>query len=150
MRWRPNSTVATVIERNGRFLLVEEQSNGDTVINQPAGHLESGETLAQAAVREVMEETGWDVELEAYLGLYIYVAPNNQTTYHRHCFIGKAIKQHNDATLDDGIIGPVWLTLEELINTGMARSPLVVQCITDYLDNQRYPLDIIHEHTVND
>ena len=149
MRWKPNSTVATIVYKDGRFLFVEEDIDGERVFNQPAGHLEENETLIEAAVRESLEETGWTVEVTHYMGLYVYHAPNG-VTYHRHCFAAQAITYDASLPLDTGIIGAKWLTIEELIATQSARSPLVIKCAQDYLDNKRYPLDMIYEHPIND
>jgi 8-oxo-dGTP pyrophosphatase MutT (NUDIX family) len=146
MRWKPNSTVATIIECNGKFLLVEEKDNGKLVYNQPAGHLENNETLTEGAIREVLEETGHQCELTAYLGLFVFNAPSNNTTYHRHCFVGKSTHYDPQHPLDDGIIGIKWLTLSELKNSQKARSPLVVKCIESYLNQKTYPLEVIYEH----
>lgn len=147
MRWTPHATVACIVEQDGRFLLVEEIASGRRVINQPAGHLEQGESFLEAAKRETLEETGWQVEPEALLGLYTYYAPSNGVTYHRFCFIARAVKQVPDAVLDKGIIGPLWLTREE-IDTRLPelRSDLVARCIDDYLRGIRYPLDFIQEN----
>ncbi len=153
MRWTPNSTVATVIEKEGRFLLVEETDKftGQLVFNQPAGHLEADDTsLIAAAKRECFEETGWEIDITHYQGLYTYFAPANGVTYHRHCFVGEAVKHHPDSPLDDGILAARWLTLDELVSSGQARSPLVIQCIRDALDKKRYPLEVIYEHPKDD
>ncbi|MFC3679989.1 NUDIX hydrolase [Bacterioplanoides pacificum] len=145
-RWTPHATVATVVEQDGRFLMVEEISSGQTVINQPAGHVEAGETLQQAAIRESAEETGWQVEPLALLGLYTYTAPANGVTYHRYCFIARALKQIPDAPLDDGIIGPRWMTIEELRQCQNLRSSMVLTCVEDYLSGKSFPLTVITEH----
>lgn len=146
MRYKPNSTVATMIQKDGKLLFVEELDNGNTVFNQPAGHLEASETLIEAAKREVTEETGHTCEITHYLGLYTYTAPSNDTTYHRHCFIGQSTAYDKNAILDDGILGIKWLTLEELIKSGQARSPLVIKCAEDFLSGKSFPLDLIYEH----
>ena len=122
MRYKPNSTVATIIEQDEKFLFVEELDNGISVFNQPAGHL------------------------EAYLGLYTYTAPSNGITYHRHCFIGKSTHYDPNLKLDDGISGIAWLSINELISSNQARSPLVIKCAQDYLSGRSYPLDLIYEH----
>ena len=145
MRYKPNSTVATVILQNDKLLFVEEMDSGRIVFNQPAGHLEANETLIEAAQREVTEETGHTCEITHYLGLYTYTAPSNDTTYHRHCFIGRSTSYDKDAVLDDGITGIKWLTLEELIKSGQARSPLVIKCAEDFLSGKSFPLDLIYE-----
>lgn len=146
MRYKPNSTVATIIEQNGKLLFVEETDNGNVVYNQPAGHLDQNETLIEAAQREMTEETGHTCSITAYLGLYTYTAPSNGITYHRHCFIGESTSYDPNQTLDEGIIGIQWLTLNELISSGKARSPLVIKCAQDYINGKSYPLNIIYEH----
>ena len=145
-RWTPHATVATIVEHEGRFLMVEEISLGLQVINQPAGHIEEGETIVAAARRETLEETGWLVEPEGLVGLYTYTAPANQVTYHRYCLFAKALNAVDGAVLDDGIIGPRWLTIDELRVSKQLRSPMVLTCIEDYLAGKRYPLDVIVEH----
>lgn len=146
MRWKPNSTVATIIESDGKFLFVEEYDQGKIVFNQPAGHLDEGESLESAALRETLEETGHTCKLTGYLGLYIYTAPSNNTTYHRHCFTAQSISYDANAALDDGIIGIRWLSLDELKNSNQARSPLVIKCAEDYLQRTPFPLHLIYEH----
>ncbi|GAA6133419.1 NUDIX hydrolase [Oceaniserpentilla sp. 4NH20-0058] len=146
IRFKPNSTVATIIEHKGKLLFVEETDNDRTVFNQPAGHIEENETLIQAAQRETLEETGHNCEITHYIGLYTYKAPSNGVMYHRHCFAAKSTHYNPDHPLDEGIIAAKWMTLEELINSGQARSPLVIKCAQDYLDNKRYPLELIYEH----
>jgi len=150
-RWRPNSTVATLVHHGGKFLLVEEYDRLSTidkpVLNQPAGHIEENESLIEAAVRETLEETGWLVEVEAYLGLYINLAPN-RITYHRHCFIARPISELPGAELDEGIIAAHWLTLEEINEAeaaGRLRSPMVKPCFDDFLAGKSYPLTLIQD-----
>ncbi len=144
MRFTPHITVATVIEDNGRFLLVEEMADGQAVFNQPAGHLEADESLMDAAVRETLEETGWHIELTAVTGIYLYTAPSNGVTYQRICFAGKALQHLPNSPLDDGLIGPRWLTRSELAaQPERWRSELVMRCIDDYLSAEHYPLSLI-------
>lgn len=143
MRFTPHLTVACIVEDNGRFLIVEEQRDGKTVLNQPAGHLESGETLLQAAVRETREETGWSVELTAITGFYLFTAANG-VTYQRACFSAQALQHDATQPLDEGILRARWMTLEELKQEHhKLRSHLVLECITDYLNKPHYPLDLI-------
>ncbi len=146
MRWKPNSTVATMLENEGKLLFVEEIDSGKVVFNQPAGHLDKSEALIDGAIRETYEETGYHCEITAYQGLYTYTHPDNDTTYHRHCFVGRIIKHNPEQPLDDGIIATRWLTLQELIDSNKARSPLVIKCAQDYFNNKQYPLDLIYEH----
>lgn len=146
MRFTPHVTVATVVENQGRFLLVEETADGRAVFNQPAGHLEADESLMQAAIRETLEETGWDVELTAVTGIYLYTAPSNGVTYQRVCFAAKALQQRDNYQLDDGIIGPQWLTRDELAaQPERWRSELVLRCIDDYLSGERFPLALLRD-----
>lgn len=134
MSWHPHVTVATIVEDQGRFLLVEEQADGREVLNQPAGHLEPAESLLEAALRETLEETGWEVELSAVTGIYLYTAPSNGVTYQRVCFAARPVRHHPERALDDGIIGPRWLTRDELAAQSQRwRSHLVLRCIDDYL-----------------
>ncbi|MFV3414935.1 NUDIX hydrolase [Pseudomonas nitroreducens] len=145
MRWLAHVTVATIVEDQGRFLLVEEMSADEKqVFNQPAGHLEANETLLEAAVRETLEETGWDVELTAVTGIYLYTAPSNGVTYQRVCFAARPVRHHPECPLDDGILGARWMTRDELATQPERwRSHLVLRCIDDYLDGERFPLALI-------
>ncbi len=146
MRFTPHVTVATVVENHGRFLLVEEMADNRAVFNQPAGHLEADESLIQAALRETLEETGWDIELTGVVGIYLYTAPSNGVTYQRVCFAGKALQQRPDHPLDEGIIGPRWLTRDELAaQPERWRSELVLRCIDDYLSGQHFALSLIRD-----
>jgi len=145
-RWTPHATVATIIECDSKFLMVEELSSGNAVINQPAGHIEAGETVVDAAIRETLEETGWHCRPNALVGLYTYTAPANGVTYHRYCLSAQALSAQEGAVLDDGIIGPRWMTIEELRNCPNLRSPMVLTCAEDYLRGRQFPLDVIIEH----
>ncbi|MEH6492653.1 NUDIX hydrolase [Halopseudomonas sp.] len=143
MRFTPHLTVACIVERQGRFLIVEEERDGKRVLNQPAGHLEAGETLLQAAVRETREETGWRVELIAVTGLYLFTAANG-VTYQRACFSARPLDHDAQQPLDDGIVRARWMTLEELQQAQQhLRSHLVLDCILDYLNKPHYSLDLI-------
>jgi 8-oxo-dGTP pyrophosphatase MutT (NUDIX family) len=139
--WPPHITVATVVERDGRFLMVEECVDGEMVFNQPAGHLDPGETLFQAAIRETMEETGWEVTLLGVTGLYHYYAAKADIVYHRITFAAEAVRQTSRA-LDADIHAVHWLSLEEIEQRNL-RSPLVREAILDYLQRQPMPLDFI-------
>ena len=135
--WYPHLTVAVVVESEGKYLLVEEIAEGCQVLNQPAGHLEKDETLMEAAIRETLEETGWTISVDFVTGFYLYTSPHNQITYFRCCFAATAVRHDQGATLDDGIIGIHWLTLEELRKSDNLRSPLVLKCIEDYCAGQQ-------------
>ena len=142
-RFTPHITVATVVEKDGRFLFVKEHAEKRIVLNQPAGHLEMDESLIQAAIRETLEETGWDIEISYLLGIHLYTAPSNNVTYQRICFAGRALQQRPNYTLDQGIIGPVWLTRDELLEQHeLWRSPMVLRSVDDYLSGTRFSLDI--------
>ena len=141
--WLPRLTVATIIEREGRFLLVEEYADGaELVYNQPAGHLDEHETLAAGAIRETLEETAWEVDVNAIVGVYYWTHPKGHT-FVRTCFTGTALYYHPNQPLDDGIERTVWLTRNEVAALGpKLRSPMVLRCIDDYLAGKRYPLEL--------
>jgi 8-oxo-dGTP pyrophosphatase MutT (NUDIX family) len=146
MTWLAHSSVATIVEKDGLFLMVEEMDDGRAVFNQPAGHLEEHETLFDAAVRETLEETAWHVELTDFLGLYHYPAPNG-VTYLRHCFVARPLRHDSHAQLDTGIIAAHWLSAETIFTPGFnARSPIVGKVLRDYLSGTRYPLSLIYHH----
>lgn len=144
MPWKPNLTVAAIIESDGRFLLVQERDQQRLVLNQPAGHLEPGESLVAAAIRETREETGRHFEPEAIIGIYRYHSPTNDVTYLRVCFSGTASAPQPGLALDTDIVDNVWLSQEELLQRQL-RSPLVARCVADYLAGVRYPLDLLIE-----
>jgi len=143
MDWDARLTVATIIERDGRFLIVEEYADGEELVyNQPAGHLDAYETLAAAAIRETLEETAWEVQVDAIVGLYYWTHPQGHT-FIRTCFAGQALQHHPDQPLDHGIERALWLTRDEIAALGpKLRSPMVLRCVDDYLAGQRYPLEL--------
>ncbi|KPX80800.1 MutT/nudix protein [Pseudomonas amygdali pv. photiniae] len=146
MTWQAHVTVATIVEDQGRFLFVEEMKGGRAVLNQPAGHLDPNENLQHAAVRETLEETGWDVELTSVVGIYLYTAPSNGVTYQRICFAAKAIRHNPEYQLDEGIVGAVWLTRDELLaQQERWRSELVLRCLDDYLNAEHFSLDLLRD-----
>jgi ADP-ribose pyrophosphatase YjhB (NUDIX family) len=142
MDWTPHVTVAAVICENQRFLLVEEQSDGEIVLNQPAGHWEQNETLAQAVSREVLEESAWHFEPSAITGIYTYTGVN-QITYLRITFTGQHYDFEAQRNLDEGILRTLWLTRDEVAKAENLRSPMVLQCIDDYLQKSHCELDFI-------
>ena len=144
MDWQPHITVATIVEDQGRFLFVEELKHGRAVLNQPAGHLDPHESLIDAAIRETLEETGWEVELTGVVGIYLYTAPSNGVTYQRVCFAGTALKHHPERPLDDGIIRARWLSRDELLaQREHWRSELILQCLDDYCSGRLHSLELI-------
>jgi 8-oxo-dGTP pyrophosphatase MutT (NUDIX family) len=144
MIWKPHVTVAAVVEQDGRFLVVEEESEGRVVINQPAGHLDPGEGLSEAVVRETLEETGWQFAPEGVVGLYRWHYPERDITYLRVCFHGHCAHHDPARDLDHGILRALWLTPAELAaEAARLRSPMVLRCIEDYLAGHRYPLAMI-------
>ena len=145
MVWKPDVTVAAVTEIDGRFLFVEERSGGRVVVNQPAGHLEDGETFLDAVVREALEETAWRFEPEALLGVYVWRPEHQHRTYLRVAFAGNVRDHDPSRPLDRGILRTRWLTPAQLRDPRLRlRSPLVTQCVDDYLAGIRYPLALIN------
>lgn len=146
--WQARVTVATVVEKNGRYLCVEEFSdpkNPDRLlINQPAGHVEPYEKLIAAAERETLEETGWVVRVTHFLGVYSY-QPKPNLTYYRFCFLADALSHDAARPLDKGILKTSWYTQAELSNKSNLRSPMVLACVTDAGDGKCFALDIIDE-----
>lgn len=140
--WQPDVTVATVVVRAGRLLLVEETVSGERVLNQPAGHLEPDETLPQAALRETLEETGWEVALTAFIGAYQWTSPRDGRHFLRLAFAADPVRHHPDRALDEGIVQALWLSPSELAAQATRhRSPLVWRVVEDYLAGRRLPLD---------
>ncbi len=146
MTWKPHVTVAAVIEHEGRFLMVEEKSEGRLVYNQPAGHLDEGEGLIAAAIRETLEETAWRFVPTALIGFYRWQHPQKSSTYLRACFAGTCHGHDPLLKLDRGIVRALWMSRAELMaHADRLRSPLVMRCIDDYLAGKRYPLEIISD-----
>ena len=142
--WKPHVVVAAVIEEDGKFLLVEEETTEGLRFNQPAGHLEDGESLLDAVRREVFEETAHHFEPEALLGVYRWRHPARERTYVRFAFTGAVTGFDPTARLDEGILRAVWMTPEEIRATAQRhRSPLLARCVEDYLADKSYPLDLL-------
>lgn len=150
-RFLPHVTVAAVVVDRDHFLLVEERDRlatdaAPTVFNQPAGHLEADESLVDAVHRETLEESGWEITLEGYLGLYINTAPNG-VVYHSHTFLARPVRRISQS-LDEGITQADWYRLtqiEALERDGRLRSPLVARRIHDALERRPYPLTLIRD-----
>jgi ADP-ribose pyrophosphatase YjhB (NUDIX family) len=144
MPWKPNVTVAAVIERDGKYLLVEEETAGGLAFNQPAGHLEEGESLVDAVVRETLEETAYHFRPTHLVGIYNWRRPDGEVTYLRFAFAGELRGWEADRRLDAGIVAAHWLTLEEVdACAARHRSPLIRRCIDDLRAGKRHPLDLL-------
>ena len=144
MPLNPEVTVAAVVIRDGRFLLVEERIAGRLVLNQPAGHLEDRETLVEAAIRETREETAWRFHPEALVGTYLWRNPVNGRGFLRFAFCGDIDDLRPQQPLDKGIVRALWLSADELqAQPARLRSPLVMRCIDDFLQGRRQPLDSV-------
>ncbi len=139
--WIPHVTVATIVEKDHKFLMVEEDLHGKKLLNQPAGHLDQGETLIQAAIRETQEESGWQVAISHLIEFAQWTSPNSGTHFLRACFAGKAIKHFPKQKLDDGIIQALWMSRDEIKqNFHRLRSPLVLEHIDHYIAGKKYDL----------
>jgi 8-oxo-dGTP pyrophosphatase MutT (NUDIX family) len=142
--WRPDVTVATIVPRDGRFLLVEEVVRGELVLNQPAGHLEPDESLRAAARRETLEETGWEVQLSDLVGIYQWANPGDGSHFLRFTFVGEPLQHDPGRKLDEGIVRTLWLTRDEIAAEGARlRSPMVLRCVDDWLNGRRMPLETV-------
>ena len=144
MIWKPNVTVAAVLEQDGKFLLVEEHTPQGLLFNQPAGHLEAHESLIDAVARETMEESAYEFEPQYLVGIYRWHSSASDTTYLRFAFTGRILAHYPERALDEGIVRAVWMTLDEIrASQSRHRSPLILQCVEDCLAGKRYPLEII-------
>lgn len=157
-RWKPSVTVAAIVERDGRYLLVEEQTREGLRLNNPAGHLDPGESLLEAVVRETLEETACAFTPEALVGVYLsrfrrpLHAPGeperwDDVTYLRFAFCGQVGSPNASRPLDEGILRTLWLTPDE-VRAAQARhrSPLVLQCLEDHRAGKRFPLQALQAH----
>jgi 8-oxo-dGTP pyrophosphatase MutT (NUDIX family) len=144
MGWNPDVTVAAVVMRDQRFLVVEERIAGRLLLNQPAGHLEDGETLLAAVIREAREETAWGFVPQALVGTYLWRNPDNGRSFLRFAFCGEVEDHRPQQKLDTGIVRALWLSPAQLAaQTLRHRSPLVMRCIEDFLIGRRQPLDSV-------
>lgn len=144
MTWRPDLTVAAIVQRDDRFLIVEERIQGNLVLNQPAGHVEDGESLIEAAVRETLEETAWSFVPRHLLGLYLWRNPANGGSILRVAISGDVTDHEPARALDDGIVAAHWMTRASLLaRPSRLRSPLVMRCIDDHLAGQRHELSAL-------
>ncbi len=141
---RPALTVATVVERDGRFLLIEEETRHGLRLNQPAGHVEMGESIVSAAARETLEEAAWRVDPTALVGVYQWGAPGSRSAFVRFTFAANARVHEPARALDAGIVRALWLSYDEIAaNREFHRSPLVLRSLDDYRAGQRWPLGLI-------
>ena len=146
MVWKPDVTVAAVVERDGRFLLVEEETSDGLRLNQPAGHLEANESIVDAVVRETLEETAYDFAPVQLTGIYRWSRPASELSYLRFAFSGDLGEHYPERSLDAGILRTVWFSRDEILaSVDRHRSPLVVRCIDDYLAGQRFAIDTLIE-----
>ncbi|HSI42726.1 MAG TPA: NUDIX hydrolase [Methylotenera sp.] len=143
-QWMPHATVAAIVERDGKFLLVEENTDRGNRFNQPAGHLEDNETIVEAVIRETLEETAYTFEPKSLLGIYHWKHEHNGTTYLRFAFIGSVSNHQPERALDDGIIRTVWMNIDEIRSKAhLMRSPQVITCIEDYSNGKAFPLSVL-------
>lgn len=143
MIWKPHATVAAIVENDGKFLMVEENVEGEIVYNQPAGHLDPNEDLIEAVVRETREETAWLFKPEALIGVYLWEQPKTDRTFLRFAFCGQCSDHQENQSLDTGILRALWMSRDELLDSKKLRSPMVIKNIDDYLAGKRYPLDVL-------
>lgn len=136
-------TVATLVIKDEKFLMVSEIDKDITVLNQPAGHVEPGENIFDAAIRETLEETGWQVVLTDFVGIYTHKSTANGITYYRMCFVAEPVYKNNSQPLDPEIQGVHWMNAEQIRESDYPhRSPLVLSCLEDYQEGQIFPLEI--------
>jgi len=150
-RWKPSVTVAAVIEKDGRYLMIEEMTRDGLRINNPAGGLEAGESPLEGAIREALEETACHFTPEALLGVYVARNPDSErgpgVTYMRFAFCGTASDPVPGRTLDSPVVRTLWMTFDEIVAaTPRLRGPLVLQCIADHRAGRRLPLHAIYTH----
>lgn len=147
MVWKPHVTVAAVIEKNQRFLLVEETTDNGVAFNQPAGHLEPGENLIHAVKREVREETAWRFEPQALVAVQLWRKTPDAPSFLRFCFTGSVHSHDPNQALDTGILATHWLSHEEIMaKREQLRSPLVLICVDEYLKGQHHPLSLLQTY----
>ena len=142
--WRPDVTVATIVPRDGTFLLVEEIVKGQLVLNQPAGHLEANESAQEAACRETLEETGWTVELTGFVAVYQWSNASGDGHFVRFTFVGRPVSHDASRPLDTGIVRACWMSRDEIASRAtQLRSPMVLRGVDDYLAGRHLPLDTV-------
>ena len=141
---RPSVTVAAIVERDGAFLLVREHTRSGIKLNQPAGHLEPGESPPDGAARETLEEAAWRVAPSSLVGIYRWEAPDNGATFVRFAYAAAPLSAVAGRALDEGIVEALWLPYDEILaRRAEHRSPLVLRCVDDYRAGRRWPLDLV-------
>lgn len=144
--WQPHVVVAAIVEREGRYLIVEEFIAGELRLNQPAGHWEPNETLLDAVRRETMEEAAWEIEPRSLLGVYTWQPAGLPYPFVRFAFVADPIRHHPQRALDQGIVRALWLTPDDLLaRSAQLRSPSVMRCIEDHRAGRAFPLELIHQ-----
>jgi len=144
MTWRPDLTVASIVQRDDRFLIVEERISERLVFNQPAGHVEDGESIIAATIRETLEETAWHFVPRHLLGVYLWRNPNTGRSFLRVALSGDVDGHDPQRRLDRGIVAAHWMTREQLLaQSARLRSPLVLRCIDDHLAGHQHDLDAL-------
>jgi ADP-ribose pyrophosphatase YjhB (NUDIX family) len=148
-RWKPSVTVAALMERDGKFLLVEEHTDNGLKLNNPAGHLEPGESPAEGCAREALEETAHHFKPTALVGVYLSRFRKQNTgediTYLRFAFAGEVGDEVPDLALDEGIVRAIWMSEAEIrASVDRHRGPMLLRCLDDYLSGQRFPLSAVH------
>ena len=139
-------TVATLVIKDSQYLMITETDADKIVYNQPAGHVEPGEDILDAAIRETLEETGWQVSLTGFVGLYTYQSKDNGITFYRACFVATPLYKDNRQTIDPDIQDIYWMTEQQIRDCEQThRSPLVLKCLEDYLQGPIYPLEIFRK-----
>lgn len=151
MTWKPELTVAAVVAQRGRFLIVEERVARRQVFNQPAGHVEEGENLIDAVIRETLEETAWNFVPQFLVGIYLWKNPASGRSYLRVAFTGTVHEHQPALALDVGILRTHWFSRAQLLAYGSRlRSPLVIRCVDDWLAGTRFPLSLLHQVSPED
>ncbi len=149
MTVRPDLTAAAIVERDGEYLLVEERAGNRMVFNQPAGHVERGERIVDAVVRETLEETAWTFHPEALVGIYLWEQPERSRSFLRFAFCGRVTDHDPHRVLDRGIERALWMSRDQMaIRASRLRSPMVLRCIDDYRAGNRFPLDVVRDLTI--
>jgi NADH pyrophosphatase NudC (nudix superfamily) len=150
MTFKPDVTVAAVIHRDNQFLLVEEHIGSRLVLNQPAGHLEEGESLVDAVIRETLEESAWHFSPKELVGVYLWKQPETGRSFLRIAICGDVTQHEPQRRLDHGIERTLWLPREQIVaKSARLRSPMVLRCVDDYLNGNRYPLDVLRHLSVD-